>query len=225
LIFGRREFVAGVSTAVIADRARAAGDAVRRRVPFRAGRSDLDSGIACARMAMSFFEPTQHFPVADLMEMTAHDGGHWFFEPQLIPIMRQKGRKVELFSDLDYDAIAAAGGLERFGPDAGKMIDRSALRWALDKGAATAKRPALDLPDLLERFRTGGFLMIVADRGVLRRDRTLPYLRFHLVVTGFAGGIVRIHDPGRGPNFEMPLSPLSDAFGRPAAGRSALLII
>ena len=219
--FGRRGFLAGALAAAIAGRARA--EDFRRRVPFRAGRSDLDSGMACARMAMSFFEPREHFPVADLQEMTAHDGDHWFFEPQLVPIMRQKGRKAELFSDLDYAAIAAGKGMDVFGPGAVKMIDRPALRWAMGKGVV--RQPAQDLSVLLERFRAGGFLMIVADRGILRRDPALPFCRFHLAVTGFSDNVVRVHDPVRGPNLELPHALVAAAFGHPASGRSALLIV
>ena len=100
--FGRREFLAGALALASARASGATGaaGAVRRQAPFRAGRSDLDSGIACARMAMSFFEPDEHFPVADLAEMTDYSDGHWFFEPQLAPIMLEKKRKVELFSSL-----------------------------------------------------------------------------------------------------------------------------
>jgi len=220
----RRKFLAGAAL-LAAGRAMGAGAAAgtaRRPIPFRAGRSDLDSGIACARMALTFFEPLEHFPVADLAEMTAYTDGHWFFEPQLAPIMIEKARAVEIFSDLDYPAIAAGKGLDRFGPDAEKMIDRQALKWALDTGAAGVTKPALDLPALLERFKAGGFLTIVADRGVLRGS-TLPYCRYFIVVTGFDGKTVRFHDPSLGPDRELPVSQVAQAFGLTACGRSALM--
>ena len=219
--FGRREFLAG-ALALAAGRAGAASD-VRRPAPFRAGRSDLDSGIACARMAMSFFEPGEHFPVADLAEMTDYTDGHWFFEPQLAPIMLAKNRQVELFSDLDYRRLADGQGREIFGPDAEKMIDGPALRWALDTGAAATLRPALDLPALLEKFRAGGWLMIVADRGTLR-GADLPYCRYFIAVTGFSAGAVRFHDPTLGPDRELPAARVAAAFARAPAGRSAVLV-
>ena len=221
---GRREFLAGAA-ALVAGRAADAGSAgpVRRQVPFRAGRSDLDSGIACARMAMSFFEPGEHFPVADLAEMTDYSDGHWFFEPQLAPIMLEKNRKVEIFSDLEYRRIADGQGLEPFGPDAEKMIDRKALKWALETGAAATLRPALDLPALLEKFRAGGWLMIVADRGTLR-GADLPYCRYFIAVTGFSAGAVRFHDPTLGPDRELPAARVTAAFARAPAGRSAVLV-
>jgi hypothetical protein len=222
---GRRELLAALLAAAALPAATVpAAREFRRKVPFYAGRSDLDAGLAGARMALSFFEPMEHFPVADVAEMTYYTDGYWFFEPQLAPIMLEKGRKVELFSDLDYGAVAVGQGLNRFGPDAEKIIDRKALRWALDKGAAAAKRPALDLSALLEKFRAGGFLMIAADRGVLRREPALPYCRYHLVVTGFGDGRIHYHDPSVGPDRSAPADLIERACGAPAAGRSALLI-
>jgi len=66
--------------------------------------------------------------------------------------------------------------------------------------------------------------MIVADRGILRGDRALPYCRYFIVITGFSGAAVRFHDPSLGPDRELPLAQLSAAFAPAPAGRSALLI-
>jgi len=61
--------------------------------------------------------------------------------------MLEKKRKVELFSSLDYRGLAAGRGREIFGPDAEKMIDRPALKWALDTGAAARNgRPSTCRP-------------------------------------------------------------------------------
>ena len=66
--------------------------------------------------------------------------------------------------------------------------------------------------------------MIVADRGILRGDRALPYCRYFIVITGFSGASVRFHDPTLGPDRELPLARVFAAFALAPAGRSALLI-
>ena len=225
----RRELLAALlAAAAPAAAAPAAAPATRefrRQIPFYAGRSDLDAGIACGRMVLSFFEPMEHFPVADVAEMTSYTEGHWFFEPQLVPILAGKGRKPTLYSDLNYAELAAGRGLDRFGPEAEKMVDRKALDWAAAHLNENNRRPAVALPALLEQLRSGGVLMIAADRATLRSEPLLPYCRCHLIVTGFSSGAVRVHDPSRGPNLELPLPLATAAFGHPAAGRSALLVL
>lgn len=223
MTLGRRELLAALLAAALPAAAPAARE-FRRKVPFYAGRSDLDAGLACARMAMSFFEPMEHFPVADVAEMTYYTDGYWFFEPQLAPIMLEKGRRLELFSDLDYGAIAAGRGLDRFGPEAEKRVDRKALAWAAAHLNDQNQRPAVALAALLDRLRSGGALLIAADRGALRSESSLPYCRYHLIVTGFGDGRIRYHDPSAGPDRSAPADLIERAFGAPAAGRSALLI-
>src|SRR4030042_4700651 len=41
-------------------------------VPYYSERSDLDAGVACARMVLGCFEPEEHFPYTDVAEMVYH---------------------------------------------------------------------------------------------------------------------------------------------------------
>jgi len=194
-------------------------------IPYYSSRSDLFATIACARMILGYFEPQEHFPIADVKEMTFHRDGCWTFEAQLVPILLQKGYNVTLHSDTPYRELAEGKGAERYGKGAKDKINREALKWALgylDKKGWKRKRPSFN--EAISWFCSGSALMVSASRSVLRGGPELPYCRYNIIITGVPEGQVRYHDPVAGPHRRAPMEHIKKAFEAPGADRAFLIV-
>jgi hypothetical protein len=181
--------------------------------------------IACARMILGYFEPDEHFPIADVKEMTSHRDGCWTFEAQFVPILLQKGYEVILHSDTPYRELAEGKGAERYGKGAEDKINRDALKWAL--GYLDAKNWKNERPSFNEavsRFCGGSALMLSASRSVLRGGSELPYCRYNIIVTGVSDGQVRYHDPAAGPHRRASMEHIKKSFEAPGADRAFLVV-
>lgn len=226
---GRREFLAlaaGAPTALGAFAAAASDQrATLLPIPYYSERSDLDAGVACARMALGYFEPEEHSPCTDVAEMVCHREGFWTFEAQLIPILLQKGCRAVLQAQTPYAELAAGKAQERYGAEAGKRIDREALQWALPylKEENFQERPAV-FDEALEWFDVGDLVVLAVSRQVLRHAPSLPYCRYNVVLTGHAGNTVRYHDPAAGPHRQADVAALRAAFEAAGTDRAALRI-
>jgi hypothetical protein len=193
-------------------------------VPFYSSRSDLESGLAAARMVLGAFEPDEHFPVADVNQMIFHRPGYWVFEAQLAPILLQKGYRVTVHGLTPYPELIQGGEAGRYGEGTAQRIDREALAWAwrhLDRNSFRREGPALE--QALAWSAAGDVVMISVDRSVLRSDPALPYLRYYLVLTG-VGQDLRFHDPGQGPHRAAPRELIRRAFDLPRTDRAVLRV-
>jgi hypothetical protein len=194
-------------------------------VPYYSERSDLDATVACARMALGYFEPDEHFPYSDAAEMVYHREGFWTFEAQLIPILEQKGYRAMLHAATPYAELAAGHVPERYGPEARPRIDREALQWALARlSDNNFSSEPLSFSRALEWLSQGDLVVVAASRSVLRRDPSLPYCRYNLVLTGRAGAAVSFHDPAAGPHRQAAATELGQAFEAPGTDRAVLRV-
>ncbi len=202
-----------------------ADDVVSRSAPYYSARSDLYGGLACARMALGYFEPNEHFPVEDVSDMIFHRPGYWVFEAQLIPILAQKGYQVELRSETDYKGLVEGKTPAGYGTDAGRRIDRKALGWAVPYLTETNFiSHGADIFEELKWYLHGSFLMLSVSRAVLRDDSSLPYCRYNVVVTGVTRDKVRYHDPSLGPDRWTSLEKMNRAFTATGTDRAALRV-
>lgn len=210
---GRRPFIASglgaLAAGALPGRTRAGG----RDVPYFSARSDMDSTLACARMAMSNFDRSEHYPVDDLRDMLYHREGHWIFEAQLVPILDHKELGPTLHSTTPYKKLMAGKGGEVYGPGAASKIDRKALEWASGfLNGPRYREEAVPLEQALEWHDMGALIILGVDRKVLRNDPGLPYCRYNVVLAGARGGRVFFHDPVAGPDRSLPLEAMKRAY-------------
>ena len=216
----RRGFLAAAGMAALTA-PRWAG-AETRDVPFFQARSDLDATLACARMVLSNFDRKEHYPVGDVSEMVYHREGFWIFEAQLIPILAQKDLGPTLHTTAPYPELIQGRGLEPYGPDAARRIDREALEWASGSFDASTFAPeAASFDQVLEWTRKGALMLLGVSRAVLRSDPGLPYCRYNIVLTGVQADQVRYHDPAAGPHRSAPAALIRKAY-ESGPDRSAL---
>ncbi len=194
-------------------------------VPFFSARSDTEAPLACARMALSFFEPHEHFIVSRVAEMIFHRPGYWVFEAQLMPMLADKGYRVKLHADTPYAELAKGKASSRYGKDADGFIDCEALSWAL----SSLKKDSFDpcgasLSRALRWHEKGELVIIGASPKVLRNDPGLSYCRYDLLLCGHGEKEVVAHDPCGGPYQKIPRKLLEKAFSEPACDRAVLRI-
>lgn len=196
------------------------------RVPYYSSRSDLDAGVACARMVLNFFNHDEHYEYTDVSEMIYHREGRWVFEAQLLPILMKKGYRAGLHASTPYPDLAAGRGLDRYGAEGRDRIDQPALAWAA--GYLSDQNFLLEETDgdhLLDWLKEGEILVVSVHRGVLRRDPALPYCRYQVILTGRDRDTIRYHDPSLGPHCRAPVSLLLQAFTAAPTDHAVLRVL
>ncbi len=196
-----------------------------RRVPFFSARSDISSTLACARMALSYFEPQKNFTVSRVSEMIYYKPGCWTFEAQLMPMLSNKGYRVKLHTDTPYEKIARGEVTNRYGKDASKFICQDAVSWALSDLSENNFGPSgADLKTALQWHEKGELIMIGVSRRVLRNSPGLGYCRYNLIICGRGEDSVYVHDPCGGPYRKISRDLLEQACADSGSDRAVLRV-
>jgi len=196
-----------------------------RQVPFFSARSDISSTLACARMALSYFEPQKHFTVSRVAEMIYHKPGCWTFEAQLIPMLANKGHRVKLHTDTPYKKIARGEGTDRYGKDASRYICQESISWAFSNlSEKNFDSSGAGLKTALQWHEKGELIMIGVSRRILRNSPDIGYCRYNLIICGRDAEAVYVHDPCGGPYRRIPEELLEKACAVPGSDRAVLRV-
>jgi len=197
-------------------------------VPFIKSRGH-ECGQTCMAMMIKYFQPDFEPDFDELNQIIHHKNGYYTFPPQDAILLNYHGIRAKAFSSEIYPTTDEEPGVFNrwFGDEFEtqmKRINIDSYNWMCHqiRKLNLLEIRKISIEDMLEMTSKGCLVHFVLDWNRLK-NRVGVYQGHGVLITGFEGNKVFIHDPDGGPYLQYPKETLAYAYSHPTISEDVVV--
>ncbi len=179
---------------------------MQHQVTFFGNPDETHCFQAVIKMVTTYFWPTERYTWEDLDQITGKETGLWTWPTDGYLWLQEKGAEIIIEELFDYEAFAQKGGrylIEFAGEEAGKQqikhsnipLELSRVLRAINKLSIKKKLPTQKtIKDYIEK----GYV-VICNVNANRLNNKRGYVGHFVLIVGFEGDDLILHDPGKPP--------------------------